>query len=244
MWLKTSRAADTQQRCSTNLHEPPRPSPPARLQCPATRGFVVGAVAGIPRWHARGQGFKSPQLHPRSAALSAVDRPRIPTLAQQMRSNRQCAADPVVEGDGHPGHHRRGRLPVDAAHRAAAGAAVAATASVAHQLIDHPRGNAGVLQPGGKGYAAGREGRADPGGRARLRPPPPRPCRPAAGCWSTAAPGRRVGCRCCHRAPGSTKSSGRPPPGSRRPMTSRTWSHIARSLLETGGFRPDYTLHW
>jgi GNAT superfamily N-acetyltransferase len=23
----------------------------------------VGAVAGIPRWHARGQGFKSPQLH-------------------------------------------------------------------------------------------------------------------------------------------------------------------------------------
>jgi hypothetical protein len=25
------------------------------LKCPATRGFVVGAVAGIPRWHARGQ---------------------------------------------------------------------------------------------------------------------------------------------------------------------------------------------
>jgi hypothetical protein len=37
---------------------------------------------GVSRWHARGQGFKSPQLHPRSAALSAIDRPPIPTLAQ------------------------------------------------------------------------------------------------------------------------------------------------------------------
>ena len=43
--------------------EPPRVSPPALVQCPATQGFVVGAVVGIPRWHARGQGFKSPQLH-------------------------------------------------------------------------------------------------------------------------------------------------------------------------------------
>jgi hypothetical protein len=24
---------------------------------------VVGVMVGIPRWHARGQGFKSPQLH-------------------------------------------------------------------------------------------------------------------------------------------------------------------------------------
>ena len=57
-------------------------------------------------WHARGQGFKSPQLHPRSVALSVVDRQRNPALAQQIRSNRQCAANAVVQGGGHPGHHR------------------------------------------------------------------------------------------------------------------------------------------
>jgi hypothetical protein len=39
-------------------------------------------------WHARGQGFKSPQLHPRSQALSGVDRPRIARLGQQIGSNR------------------------------------------------------------------------------------------------------------------------------------------------------------
>jgi hypothetical protein len=60
--LKRLRAAAAQQLCSTNPHEPPCASLPALVQCPATRGFVVGVVAGIPRWHARGQGFKSPQL--------------------------------------------------------------------------------------------------------------------------------------------------------------------------------------
>jgi hypothetical protein len=39
------------------------------------------------QWHARGQGFKSPQLHPRSTALSAVDNPRIASLWQQIGSN-------------------------------------------------------------------------------------------------------------------------------------------------------------
>ena len=39
------------------------------------------------QWHARGQGFKSPQLHPRSEALSAVDRLRIARLGQQIGSN-------------------------------------------------------------------------------------------------------------------------------------------------------------
>jgi hypothetical protein len=52
------------------------------------------------------------RLAPR-CALSAVDHPRIPALAQQIRSNRQCAADPVVKRGSHPGHNRRGRLPVD-----------------------------------------------------------------------------------------------------------------------------------
>jgi hypothetical protein len=41
-------------------------------------------------WHARGQGFKSPQLHPRSTALPAVNRPRIARLGQQIGSNLFC----------------------------------------------------------------------------------------------------------------------------------------------------------
>jgi hypothetical protein len=55
----------------------------------------VAAAVGIPRWHARGQGFKSPQLHPRSEAPSAVDRPRIARLGQQIGSNLPCEADPA-----------------------------------------------------------------------------------------------------------------------------------------------------
>jgi hypothetical protein len=43
--------------------------------------------------------------------------------------------------------NRRG-LPVDPAHRAAA---AAAAAGVAHQPVNHPRGDAGVLQPRGEG---------------------------------------------------------------------------------------------
>jgi hypothetical protein len=50
----------------------------------------------------KGQGFKSPQLHPRSEVLSAVDRRPIPALAQQIRSNRLCVADALVHGGGHP----------------------------------------------------------------------------------------------------------------------------------------------
>jgi hypothetical protein len=60
---KPFRAAGAQQLYSTKPRGPPRASPPALMQSPATRGFVVAAVVGIPRWHARGQGFKSPQLH-------------------------------------------------------------------------------------------------------------------------------------------------------------------------------------
>jgi len=39
------------------------------------------------RWHARSQGFESPQLHTRSAALSGPDRSRFPPLGQQIGSN-------------------------------------------------------------------------------------------------------------------------------------------------------------
>ena len=74
----------------------------------------------------------NPLSSPQVETLSAADRPRIPALAQQIRSNRQCVADAVVQGGGHPGHHRGGRLPVHPAHEAAAGAAVAAATGVAH----------------------------------------------------------------------------------------------------------------
>jgi hypothetical protein len=50
-------------------------------------------------WHARGQGFKSPQLHPRSAALSGSGLPRFSRLGQQTGSN-MCCAPPVVRRDG------------------------------------------------------------------------------------------------------------------------------------------------
>jgi dienelactone hydrolase len=58
-----TRAADEQQLNRTSPHEPPRTSLAALLQRPGPRGLVMVAVAGVPGWHARGQGFKSPQLH-------------------------------------------------------------------------------------------------------------------------------------------------------------------------------------
>jgi len=54
---KPGRAADAPRPGRPSPHEPPRASPDALLQCPAAQGFVVGAVLGIPRWHARGQGL-------------------------------------------------------------------------------------------------------------------------------------------------------------------------------------------
>ena len=155
-----------------------------------------GRCGGDPRWHARGQGFKSPQLHPRSTALSAADRPRISALAQQIRSNRPCATKALVQRRGHPGHHRRGRLPIDTAHRAAAGVAVAAATGVAHQLINDPRGDGGILQPRREGMP--QVMRAPQVEMGEVGPP----------------------------GPGRTRSSGRPPPASWRAIASRTRSHI------------------
>jgi hypothetical protein len=80
----------------------------------------IGKLQQAPRWHARGQGFKSPQLHPRSEALFGFDRPRIARLGQQIGSNL------LVRGQsGRPhavdaGQHRRCRRPVDRAPTGAA----------------------------------------------------------------------------------------------------------------------------
>jgi hypothetical protein len=45
------------------------------------------------QWHARGQGFKSPQLHPRSAGLFAVDHLRI--AGPRSRSAATCWVTPI-----------------------------------------------------------------------------------------------------------------------------------------------------
>jgi hypothetical protein len=52
-----------------------------------------------------------------------------------------------------PGRHLRGGVPVVGAHGAAALLAAAAGRFMAHQLVDDPGRDAGVLQPGGEGVA-------------------------------------------------------------------------------------------
>jgi hypothetical protein len=54
------------------------------------RGLEVGVVVGIPGWHARGQGFKSPQLHHHNTAVQ---------LPCRLRP--QHAASPSNPGLGH-----------------------------------------------------------------------------------------------------------------------------------------------
>jgi hypothetical protein len=54
-------------------------------------------------WHARGQKFNSPQLQPRSAGLSTVDRPRIPALAQLKEAEQlrlQIESGPLLRTSG------------------------------------------------------------------------------------------------------------------------------------------------
>jgi hypothetical protein len=89
--LEPRRAADAQQLCSTNPHEPPRASPPGLVQWPATRGFVVEVMVGIPRWHARGQGFMRPQLHSPSRVRCARCVPAAWTGAYALAANLQIS---------------------------------------------------------------------------------------------------------------------------------------------------------
>jgi hypothetical protein len=86
------RAAAAQQLCSTSPREPPLATRTALVQCPATRGLVVGAVAGIPRWHARGQGFKSPQLHQAFRISRTRSERRLPEICQNLTHRVQQSA--------------------------------------------------------------------------------------------------------------------------------------------------------
>jgi len=83
-------AAGAQQSCPTRPHEPSHVRPSAPLRCPATRGLVVGVVVGIPGWHARGQGFKSPQLHQAKYLSRSPAAGRLSADCQQVTSCDGC----------------------------------------------------------------------------------------------------------------------------------------------------------
>jgi hypothetical protein len=59
----------------------------------------------------------------------------------------------LLNRSGDADGHLRGGVPVVGAHRAAALLPAAAGGLVTHQLINHPSGEAGVLQPGREGVA-------------------------------------------------------------------------------------------
>jgi hypothetical protein len=68
------------------------------------------------------------------------------TLNRPLRdSERNCQS--LLDGVDDPGGHLWGGVPVVGADRAAAEVAAAA-GLVAHELVNHPGGDAGVLQPG------------------------------------------------------------------------------------------------
>jgi hypothetical protein len=103
-------------------------------------------------WHARSQGFESPQLHSlKSAGQNAL--PLKPMNAAVMSApvggwledNSQHGGQALGDGRDHAGLHFRGRVPVGDPHRAAALAV--STTLVAHQLVDHPAWDAAVFQP-------------------------------------------------------------------------------------------------
>jgi hypothetical protein len=105
------RAAEGQQLTRTSPHEPSRTNRAALLQCPATRGFVVGVVLWVSRWHARGQGFKSPQLHQAQRLHRLRARRRLPEICQKTRP--AAARTPsALSGSGRPrGPARRPSTP-------------------------------------------------------------------------------------------------------------------------------------
>jgi hypothetical protein len=100
------RAAEGQQLNRTSPHKPTRTDRAALLQYPATQGFLVGVVLGVSRWHARGQGFKSPQLHPRSTAICRPGQHRFVGAAQQIRS-KVSPSRSLLQGGGDLGRPSR-----------------------------------------------------------------------------------------------------------------------------------------
>jgi len=84
-------AAAAQQLSSTKPHIAPRANPRALLNCPATRGFVVGPVAGIPRWQQGVRGsnpLSSTTTSPQGRASSLIQRRFLPLLDCLIRATR------------------------------------------------------------------------------------------------------------------------------------------------------------
>jgi hypothetical protein len=111
-------------------------------------------------WHARGQGFKSPQLHHHNTAGQPPCRvrpqhaasPSDADLGAHLGHGRQRHRQPLSDHLDHPGLHRLGHVPVARADHGALTLAPAA-GLVAHQLVDHPGRDRSILQPSGEGVA-------------------------------------------------------------------------------------------
>jgi hypothetical protein len=77
------------RRAATLIYEATRTTT-HRLYCPGAMACYVrvcgGAVVGIPRWHARGQGFKSPQLHQAQRHSSTPAQGHLPEICQSLTS--------------------------------------------------------------------------------------------------------------------------------------------------------------
>src|SRR5215207_6769068 len=80
------RAANGQQANRKCHHEPPRIDGAVLWSHPATQGFVVVATHWVPGWHARGQGFKSPQLHQAQRNFQTRSERHLPEICQKTRS--------------------------------------------------------------------------------------------------------------------------------------------------------------
>jgi hypothetical protein len=73
-------------RCLASHHGAPHCRVSKQDRCGVGQGEGGRRKQRRMAWHARGQGFKSPQLHPRSEAPSGSDHPRVAGLRQQIGS--------------------------------------------------------------------------------------------------------------------------------------------------------------
>jgi hypothetical protein len=69
-----------------------------RHRCEGTRGCVLRCEQLARQWHARGQGFKSPQLHPRSGPDSPSAVPGSPARGSRSAATTVAQADPSPTG--------------------------------------------------------------------------------------------------------------------------------------------------
>jgi hypothetical protein len=172
-------AAAAQQPNRMRPHEPSLASPTALVECPATLGFLVGAVVGIPRWHAGVRGA------PRGAS-------NLPATLPRIASRRTCWLwKPSVSTCGFlmrrlatPGSRCGGR----SLHTAEVTGSIPVTPTN-HQRRSAPH-TSGRRRPPERRQAANRR-RAHSG-----RPGPGRGCRPGHGCsgsgscWPAHGPSR------------------------------------------------------